>query len=195
MSSEQARPGRGKGRALRRDAARNRERLLGAAFELFAEQGPDVGVDEIARRAGVGPGTLYRRFPTKEALIEALYEIVLDEVLSTAREALGEEPGAALERCLTRSGEIMAAHRGCLARLWTAGPEMAPDRVREFRAAIGTMLDHAAEAGRVRSDLTVEDVRMCLLSLRCVVEDTVGDTPDLWRRHLDLLIAGMRPSA
>ena len=120
--SEQVRPD-SSARPLRRDAAENRERLLRAAFDLFAEQGPEVGVNEIARRAGVGPGTLYRRFPTKEALIDELYEVVIDEMLAAVHQSLaGDVPGEALEQCLRRTGEIMAAHRGCLVRLFATRP-------------------------------------------------------------------------
>ena len=195
MSSEQARPDDGE-RPLRRDAAENRERLLRAAFDLFAEQGAEVGVNDIARRAGVGPGTLYRRFPTKEALIDALYDIVFDEILDTVRQALdSEEPGEALELCLRRSGEIMASHRGCLARLWTARPDGAGDRAPEWWAVMDRMLERAQSAGRVRRDVTVQDVRACLISVRCIVEETVVDSPDLWRRHVELLLAGLRPAA
>lgn len=195
MSGGQTRPDT-VGKPLRRDAAENRERLLRAAFELFAEQGPEVGVNEIARRAGVGPGTLYRRFPTKEALIDELYQIVLDEMLDTARQALaGDVPGQALEHCLRRIGEIMAAHRGCLARLWGAHPDRSSGRATEWWAAVEGMLAPAVRAGRVRPDLTVQDVRICLIGLRCVVQETVAESPDLWRRHLELLLAGLRPGA
>lgn len=180
------------GRPLRRDAAENRERLLRAAFELFAQQGPEVGVNEIARHAGVGPGTLYRRFPTKEALIEELYDVVLDEMLDAVRESLtGDVPGEALERCLRRLGEIMAAHRGCLARLFAARPAGATGRAPEWWAAVEAMLVQAKKAGRVRAQIAVQDVRLCLISLRCVVEETVADSPDLWSRHLELLLAGL----
>lgn len=193
--SEQVRPD-SSARPLRRDAAENRERLLRAAFDLFAEQGPEVGVNEIARRAGVGPGTLYRRFPTKEALIDELYEVVIDEMLAAVHQSLaGDVPGEALEQCLRRTGEIMAAHRGCLVRLFATRPAGTSERVPEWWAAVEAMLVRAKSAGRVREDITVRDVRLCLISLRCVVEETVAATPDLWRRHLDLLLAGLRPSA
>ncbi len=191
--SEQAPPDAPE-RPLRRDAAQNRERLLRAAFDLFAEHGAEVGVNDIARRAGVGPGTLYRRFPTKEALIDALYEIVFDELLETVRQALAsDEPGEALELCLRRNGEIMASHRGCLARLWTA-QRATSDRVPQWWAMVEQMLDRAQSAGRVRADVTVQDVRGCLMSLRCIIEETIMDSPELWRRHLELLLAGLRPN-
>jgi AcrR family transcriptional regulator len=194
MGARQAGPDQPE-RPLRRDAAQNRERLLRAAFDLFAEQGPEVGVNEIARRAGVGPGTLYRRFPTKEALVDELYEVVLDEMLAAIRQSLaGDVPGEALEQCLRRLGEIMAAHRGCLARLFAARPAGAADRAPEWWAAVEAMLVQAKSAGRVRPQIAIPDVRLCLISLRCVVEETVADTPDLWRRHLDLLLAGLRPA-
>src|SRR3954453_17931999 len=97
-------------RPLRADAERNRERILDAAREAFAEDGLDVGLHEIARRAGVGGGTVYRRFPDKQELIEALFEDRIAEVLGIAEEALAEEDGwTGLEHFLRRSCALKVA--------------------------------------------------------------------------------------
>ncbi len=109
---------RGSERALRRDAAENRQRLLDAAATVFSERGLDVGVDEIARVAGVGIGTLYRRFPTKDALVSELVRQVYDDFLALADEALSAPDGEGLEQVLYGTGAILASNRGCLSRMW-----------------------------------------------------------------------------
>src|SRR2546430_8743937 len=101
------------GRPLRADAARNRTRILAAAREAFAQSGLDVGVEEIARRAGVGKGTLYRRFPTKEALVRAIFEDILDELEQLSRDAeADEDPGAAFARYLGGAARMQASNQG-----------------------------------------------------------------------------------
>src|SRR4051812_2911433 len=97
----------------RRDAQRNRERILTATRAAFQERGLDVGVDEIARRAGVGMGTLYRHFPTKDALIDAILEVRFQELTTAADEALGEaDPWAGFKRFLYRAAELQVDDRG-----------------------------------------------------------------------------------
>src|ERR1700729_1019197 len=97
-------------RPLRRDAAENRDRLLAAASRVFAEQGLDAGVADIAREAGVGMGTLYRRFPTKDALIDALVEDLLEAIIDLASEASEQPGGHGLEQFLWQSSAYQAAH-------------------------------------------------------------------------------------
>jgi AcrR family transcriptional regulator len=180
-------------RPLRRDAAANRERLLDAAAEVFAARGLDATVEEIARVAGVGMGTLYRRFPTKAALISALVHDALDTMLSLAQQAADQPAGAGLEHFLATSGAYQAAHRGCLPRLWSVGP--GDDAVQCVRRTIATLLADAKLHGRVRDELTSTDVTMAMWSIRGVIETTRGVAPEAWRRHLDILVAGLRPAA
>src|SRR5881409_451714 len=100
-------------RPLRADAARNRTRVLDAARTAFAEHGLDVGVEEIARRAGVGKGTLYRRFPTKEALVRAIFDDILEEVETLSRETDEEpDPRAAFAHYLNASARMQASNQG-----------------------------------------------------------------------------------
>ncbi|MDH6115296.1 AcrR family transcriptional regulator [Kitasatospora sp. MAP12-15] len=182
-------------RALRRDAAQNRERLLRAAWEVFAELGPEAGVEEIARRAGVGMGTLYRRFPTKDALITALNDELLDQVLDSTRRTLAEQPySEGLEAALWHMGAAMASHCGCLSRLWQALPPPTDTRRTELWALMGTLLANAQQAGTIRADLTLTDVYLCVLTLRSLIEDTVTQAPDVWRRYLAVHLAGFRPA-
>jgi AcrR family transcriptional regulator len=176
---------------LRRDAAHNRDLLLAAAGEVFDAHGLDASVAEVARVAGVGMGTLYRRFPTKDALIEALVEEVLGATNRLAREAADQPDGAGLEFFLESSGAYWAEHPGCLPRLWDTDHEM----IRTARRLIAALLVDAKKHDRVRQDLTSTDITMVMWSTRGIQESTRTLAPDAWRRHLDLLIAGMRPAA
>jgi AcrR family transcriptional regulator len=183
----------GRQRPLRRDAAQNREQLLDAAAKVFAAQGLDASVEEIARVAGVGIGTLYRRFPTKEALIAALVQDVLDTMSRLALDATEAPDGRGLEQYLETSSAYQAKHRGCLPRLWNTDAEH--EAIQRIRRIIGSLLEDAKRHGRVRDELSSTDITMIMWSIRGVIETTRGIAPDAWRRHLDLLIAGMRPAA
>jgi AcrR family transcriptional regulator len=182
-------PGSSTARPLRRDAAENRTRLLEAAGRVFAEQGLEAGVAEIASAAGVGMGTLYRRFPTKEALINALVEDVLDAIIEMATRALEHPGGTGLEHFLIESSSYQAEHRGCLPRLWSTEHVL----IHRARERIAALLDDAKSHRRVREDLATTDVTVILWSIRGILESTGELAPDAWRRHLELVIAGMRP--
>jgi AcrR family transcriptional regulator len=177
-------------RPLRRDAAENRDRLLAAASRVFDAQGLEAGVADIARAAGVGMGTLYRRFATKEALIDALVHDVLETIIQMATRALGEPDGTGLERFLVESSAYQAEHRGCLPRLWNTDHEM----VVKARELITRLLEDAKQHRRVREELTNTDVTVVLWSIRGILETTGELAPKAWQRHLELLIAGMRPA-
>lgn len=177
-------------RPLRRDAAHNRDRVLAAAGQVFGEQGLDASVAEIARVAGVGMGTLYRRFATKEALIDALVADVLDAIIEMASRALERPDGDGLAQFLQDSSAYQAEHRGCLPRLWSTDHEL----VRTARALIAQLLQDAKRHGRVRQDLTNTDLTLMLWSIRGILEATGELAPDAWQRHLELLISGMRPA-
>jgi AcrR family transcriptional regulator len=177
---------------MRRDAAQNRQRLLDAAAEVFAEHGLDASVEEIARVAGVGIGTLYRRFPTKDALVAALVHDVMTTMARLAREGAERPGGTGLEYFLEAASAYQAAHRGCLPRLWNASSEH--DSVQEVRRVIAGLLGEAKGHGRIRADITSTDLTIILWSIRGVIETTRGAAPDAWRRHLDILIAGLRPA-
>ena len=183
-------PSAGTPRPLRRDAAQNRDRLLAAAGEVFDAQGLDASVAEVARVAGVGMGTLYRRFPTKDALIDALVQEVLGDTVRMAGEALEHPDGTGLEWFLEASSAHQAEHRGCLPRLWSSDHEL----VSTARGLIAQLLREAQRHGRIRADLTSTDLTMVLWSIRGVLMTTRSVTSEVWRRHLDLLVAGMRPT-
>jgi AcrR family transcriptional regulator len=136
-------------------------------------------------------GTLYRHFPTKDALVQAVIHDVLEATIRMARDAAGKPDGTGLEHFLEASGAFQAERAGCLPRLWDTDHEM----VRAARACISGLLADAQRHGRIRSDLTSTDLTMVMFSIRGIVETTSSVAPAAWRRHLDLLIAGMRPSA
>jgi AcrR family transcriptional regulator len=178
-------------RPLRRDAAENRARILLAAGRVFDAHGLDAGVEEIAREAGVGMGTLYRRFPTKDALIQALVHDLLEAVIAMAHEAAQQPAGTGLECFLEATGDYWANNPGCLARLWH---DTESGLVQTARQLIADLLIDAKRNLRVRAELTSTDLNVILWSLRGVIQTTRTLAPDAWRRHLELLTAGMRPS-
>ncbi|WP_037205932.1 TetR/AcrR family transcriptional regulator [Rhodococcus opacus] len=180
-------------KSLRRDAAENRQRLLDAAATVFSARGLDVGVDEIARVAGVGIGTLYRRFPTKDALISELVRQVLEDFLALARDAASAPEGEGLEQVLYGSGAILASNRGCLSRMWN--DDQTTVLRNEYRRILFELLTQAKQHGRIREDATDADLDLIFWSLRGVVATTRGVTDTGWRRILAVMIAGLRPGA
>lgn len=174
---------------LRRDAAENRGRLLAAAVEVFNAEGPDATVARISRAAGVGMGTLYRHFPNKEALVEALVQDQLEATIAMARGAARQPDGLGLERFLEAAGTHQAEHPGLLTRLWTTDHEM----VRTARRLISKLLSDAKDHGRIRQDVTITDLTIAFFGIRGVLETTRAEAPDAWRRHLEIIVAGLRP--
>jgi AcrR family transcriptional regulator len=187
-------------RPLRADAARNRTRVLDAARTAFAEHGLDVGVEEIARRAGVGKGTLYRRFPTKEALVCAIFDDILEEVEALSRET-DEEPDAreAFAHYLSTSARMQASNQGfydVVARGLGAAA-LTDEQRRRLLAAAARPLKRAQEAGTVRDDLVPEDVVIMLRMLGAATRPAPDGHPmdDHWPRYLGLLLDSTSPAA
>jgi AcrR family transcriptional regulator len=187
-----AAPAIDRARPLRRDAAENRELLLAAASRVFATEGIDASVEDIARAAGVGVGTLYRRFPNKEALIAELVHELLERISALAVEATALPAGGGLERFLESSSAYQAEHRGCLARLWNTTPDN--EALVQVRQTISSLLSEAKRYGKVRDDVTSTDLTMIMWSIRGVIETTRDAAPNAWRRQLSILLAGLRPS-
>jgi AcrR family transcriptional regulator len=179
---------------LRSDAARNLSKVLAAARATFYEDGIDASVETIARRAGVGMGTLYRRFPSKESLIDAVLDELLRQVLAAATDALEcESPDIAFTEFLQRVCQIQAEHAGCLGRMWS-GARKSPVR-REIEAVARLLLARAQEAGSIRADVVYEDVILLHWSVRGVIETAATAAPEAWARHLDLMLAALAPSS
>jgi AcrR family transcriptional regulator len=181
---------------LRADAERNRQRILDAAREVFAERGLDVTLDEIARHAGVGTGTAYRRFPNKHVLIEALMIERIGELEATARECLEDpDPWRGVAGYLERALAQQAADRGLKEVLFSPG--VARERVAEARQRLAPvvteLVERAVKAGAVRSDMAVTDVPLINFMLSTVVDMGREVEPELYRRYLQIVLDGLRP--
>jgi AcrR family transcriptional regulator len=192
-ATHQAAPDDAARRGLRRDAVENRQRLLMAARHMFAVHGIEAGVEEVAHEAGVGVGTLYRRFPTKDALIAELVRELLGEVIAIAERALTVPGGRGLERYLFEIGAAHEANRGCLSRLWSDETTV-PLRARA-RALMAELLVDAQRHGTVRDDATLTDIDLLFWALRGILEASGAKPTAAWRRHIALTVAGLRPSA
>ena len=180
-------------RPLRADAERNRQRILDAARELFAQRGLSVTLNEIARHAGVGVGTVYRRFPDKTELIEGLFEQRLHELV-TLMERAADDPDAwhGLTMFLRQALELQAADRGL--RDLIAGPldglERVP-RIRERLFPLGAeLVRRAHEQGHLRGDITPQDLPMLQLMLTTLIDAARDVEPKLWQRYLALMLRG-----
>jgi AcrR family transcriptional regulator len=181
-------------RPLRRDAERNRQRILDAARELFAEEGLGVTLNDIAHHAGVGVGTVYRRFPDKSHLIEELFEQRLEDIVGLASRALDDpDPWQGLKTFLRRMLELQANDRGAK-DLLTASPD-GLDRVAKIRSRllpIGLELVRRARAtGQVRSDIAAPDLPVIQLMLSTLIDASRDVSPDLWRRYLGIITRGL----
>lgn len=183
-------------RAQRADARRNREAVIEAARKLTARDGLDTQMEDIAREAGVGVGTVYRHFPTKEELIYALAEHRFERLAEFAREALEEpDPGPAFERFLYRGAELQATDR--------SHAEVMRDRPEAMQAGaqkagllelVRELMKRAQDAGAIRMDAEAEDVPMlmCGLSTSTPCNDGPFITDTSWKRFLGVVVDGLR---
>jgi AcrR family transcriptional regulator len=181
-------------RPLRADAERNRERILAAAGEIFAERGLDVSLDDIAAHAGVGVGTVYRRFPDKDALIDALFEEKIDRVVALADGALEiEDPWEGFTTFMRGMCRMQAGDRGFKDALLAR--DRGRDRVAAARERIAPramkLLARAQEAGAVRPDIGPFDVPMLNLCVGLIADRTRDVAPDYWERVLTIVIDGI----
>lgn len=175
-------------RPLRADAAANLQKVLDAAEAVFDEQGPAVSIELVAKRAGVGLGTVYRRFTDKDALLSALVERLLTQAVEIAERHATNAGADSLGAYLFEVGELLARHRGSVARMWS--DQSVAELVERSRAAQAALLARAQSGATVRADLTAEDVAVALWSLHGVLDITRGTSVDAWRRHLELILAG-----
>ncbi|MFD9958234.1 TetR/AcrR family transcriptional regulator [Amycolatopsis sp. NPDC058986] len=185
------------GRPVRADARRNREKLIAVARAAFTAADDSVPLEGIARDAGVGIGTLYRHFPTREALVEAVYAAELDDVVTSASTLLDRHPPEdALRAWMDRYAEFSAAKRGMIATLRTgwglSGPPTPTTRER-ITGAIGKILAAGVTTGVFRPDVEPDDVTAMLLGV--FLSTSATNTPEQIRRLLDLVVDAVRPRA
>lgn len=182
------------GRKRRADAVRNRELLLEAASAVFNAGGPDASLEAVARRAGVGIGTLYRHFPTREAIFEAVYRREVEQLAELAETLKSEtDPVEALRRWLHSNVEFVATKKGMSAALAIAthgSCELFTTSVARLTRAVGSLLDRAVAAGEIRDDIGPQDVLRALVGM-CYLHDQPGWQASV-RRLVDVFVDGLR---
>ncbi|MFJ9732656.1 TetR/AcrR family transcriptional regulator [Streptomyces sp. NPDC101171] len=183
--------------ALRADARRNRERILEAAVRAFSDKGPDVAIDTIAKAAGVGSATLYRHFPTREALIEAAYRNELARVCDSAEKLLADNPpDRAIRLWMDDFIDYVAAKQGMADALRAAvasGADPFAETLDKLGTALGTLLHAGADAGLLRPDIDTLDVGFSLAGVALIT--SAPDQRERAGRLLDLLLDGLRYGA
>ncbi len=177
----------------RADAVRNDERVLTAAREVLAERGLAAGIDEIAARAGVGKATVYRCWPTKDALVAAVTGARVDAFTERVVAAI-EEPDAtaAFARLLLEAAESSAGNRLLHEGLASETPALAAKRA-QCRSAMQALMDAAAAQGGVRADVTSEDVTVLFNGFTSQLAAAGVSDPAVWRRYAGLVVAATRP--
>jgi AcrR family transcriptional regulator len=181
--------------SLRQDAQRNRERILEAARETFKEQGLDAPLDEIARRAGVGIATLYRRFPTRDTLIEEVFVDSITSFRQTADEALQiDDAWTAFSTFIEQMCERQAQNWGLKDLLCRRFPEskLMEDARKRGRETVRQLLERAQVEGAVRTDVTPEDIEFVFWSNGRIIEATREVAPNAWRRNVGLMLDAFR---
>ncbi len=198
MSQTHPAVGEGAAKQPRADSVRNRARVLAAARQAFESEGIAVSVEAIARRAGVGVGTVYRHFSTKEALFEAIIMTSLEGFVEDARElADADDPGTALYGYLARvihESETSMAIKDALSGTDFEADERATETLRELEVAVGRLLARAQAAGATRADVTISEV-FALVGGACRASSGLGGTAVSPRRLVAVICDGLRPPA
>lgn len=180
-------------RTLRADARRNRERIMSAGRELFAREGPQVQMDEIAAHAGVGIGTVYRHFPTKEALLTAMVRERFQEFAEIARRAEElPDPREALQNVIRGSAEAVEGDAGFQLAMMGSN-DLEWEGIEKEKAAlaeiVGRIISRAAAAGATREDFCFDDFAMMMCGITSTMYYRPGNAN--WRRHMELILDGV----
>ena len=186
------------GRPLRRDAARNRERIVEAALEVFGEQGLQAPIEEVARRAGVGIATLYRRFPTRPELVACAFAAKMRDYAEATETALADpDPWKGFCWHMERLCEMQAGDRGFTDVLTMTFPISA--EFQEVRAHVflryRELVKRAKKAGRLRRDFSTEDLPLILMANAGVIAACGSAAPDAWRRVVRLILQALEAPA
>ena len=175
---------------LRRDAAENRERLVAAAEEVFTTLGTAATMADVARAAGVGPATLYRRFANKDALAQAVLERHFGHLVALADDALRRPPAEGIAVYLKTVARELAAKRGLAVALWG---DLAPRAlIAELEARTRLLVERARSVGAVGKTFTVGDIAAAVWALRGIFQSGGPAADAAWRRHVAFLLAGFR---
>lgn len=183
---------------MRADARRNRERIIQAAREAFAEDGADTQMDDVARRAGVGVGTLYRHFATKDLLVGELVRVKLSDFAAIVRARLerGGDPWETFKGAVLDQATVMASDAVHQSMVFASTPEsvaQAQSGIDAIQEAWGEVLRRAKDAGEIREDFTVDDIRTMMCGLGSMMAaDRLGVMRYDWRRQLEFTLDGVR---
>ncbi|MFG2376656.1 TetR/AcrR family transcriptional regulator [Streptomyces sp. NPDC048504] len=182
-------------RPLRRDAALNREKILLAAREVFGRHGLRVTLDDVARHAGVGVGTVYRRFPDKETLVRALFEQDLGIRQASAERALAHpDPWEGFVDFLMEMGADLAENRGLQEVIMLGSHSSEP--IETMRGGmlpfLEALIQRAQESGDLRAEITPSDIPVIVQMLSAASQFTQGKRPDVWRRYFEIVLNGIR---
>ena len=182
-------------RPLRKDAARNRDALIAAGRLVFAERGLDASLDDVARRAGVGVGTAYRRFANKFELARAIFVQSIDDVIALAEEAeTAERAWDGIARLIAGSAEAQAADRGLREILMGFHDDEQFEHVADrMWPPVERLIARGQAEGDVRADVRPSDLWAVLTMLFTVADLAPEQSPELWRRYLPALLDGLRP--
>jgi AcrR family transcriptional regulator len=179
---------------MRADARRNRERILAAAESVFAEKGPSASTEDVAATAGVAIGTVFRHFPTKQALLQAIMKDLLQRLTQQAGALAGGNPATALFTFFAHTVEEAAQKRTVVDLLAESGVYVqVGESVQALRHEVGELLARSRQAGTVRDDVGVDEV-LALLTSTCHGALRAGWDPDLLRRTVAIIFDGLRPS-
>jgi AcrR family transcriptional regulator len=180
---------------LRRDAERNRERILAATRKLIAERGLGIGYEEIAREAEVGVGTVYRRFPTRDGLFYELFHDRVDAVVGIAEEALAvKDAWEGLCQFMWRDFELQSSDRG-LREFMLGRADSVELRRRageRIQPLVTELVERARAGGRMRADIGQGDIEIILALLGGLMDASLHVEPDLWRRYLAIVLDGIQ---
>ncbi|WP_328456898.1 MULTISPECIES: TetR/AcrR family transcriptional regulator [unclassified Amycolatopsis] len=180
---------------LRRDARLNRERIVEVAHELFARRGLDVPMAAVARHAGVGMATLYRRFPTKEALVGEVFSHQFDLCVAVVDDALDDpDPWRGFVTVVEKVGEMQACDRGFSAAVSSAFPKVADTAAERGRALgrVAALVDRAKAAGKLRADFALTDLMLVLMANDGVTADAPAATRVASQRLVAYLVNSFR---
>jgi AcrR family transcriptional regulator len=182
-------------RPLRRDAELNRQRIIAAARDVFRDRGFEGTLDDIAHHAGLGVGTVYRRFPSKEHLVEAMFAERLDEIRELAEKALAEpDAWVGLVQFVMKTAELHTADRGLREAMLSTSfghQKVAEARERMVPACI-RLVEHAQETGQLRADIRPTDLPALHVMIGSIADYAHDVDPQLWQRYVVLLLDGLR---